>query len=121
MRFYGDLGAMLLKRLNTKRDDDRILAVLAQMEQCMIVARKNFEADSLELRSIEEVYQYSSIELMTLSDGPTLEENESLEMDLNELETTYVKPSDAFLNTLPQVLKEVITLSSKNDQGSLSA
>jgi uncharacterized membrane protein len=103
MRFYGDLGA-ILKRLNKTY---RIPAVLAQMEQCMVVARKNFSANSMEFRSIEVVYQYS-MDLMAASDEPCLQENEALEMDLSYLETTYARPSDAFVDTLPKVLKDVI-------------
>ena len=83
MRFYGEVGAVL-KRLNTV---DRIPPVLAQLEQCLVTAWKHFAEDSLEYKSIREVYQYS-VDLIIASQGPKLGENGTLEKDLNILETT---------------------------------
>jgi hypothetical protein len=55
------------------------------------------------------------MDLMAASDEPCLQKNEALEKDLSALETTYGKPSDAFVNTLPEVLKDVIA--TEQEQG----
>ena len=83
IRFYGDLGATL-KRAHKM---DRIEAVLAQIEQCMTVCRKNFDAQSMEMKSLQELYDYS-MSLIVTSDRPVLEQDEAIEKDLNDLETT---------------------------------
>ena len=103
MRFYGEVGAVL-KRLNAM---DRITPVLAQLEQCLVTGRKHFAEDSLEFKSIQEVYQYS-VDLMLASHGLILGENENPEKDLNALETTFVQPTPTFLETLPEEIKEAV-------------
>ena len=97
IRFYGDLGGTLT-RLHKL---DRIPVVLAQLEQCMIVCRKNFEPHTMELKSLEELYQYS-LSLIASSDRPILEHGESIERDLNDMETTFVAPTRAFVQSLPK-------------------
>mmetsp|Transcript_8982 Transcript_8982/g.24899 ORF Transcript_8982/g.24899 Transcript_8982/m.24899 type:complete len:567 (+) Transcript_8982:107-1807(+) len=96
MRFYGEVGAVL-KRY---QDTERMNAVLAQLEQCLLTAQKNFDKDSSEYISIQEVYQYS-VELIVASNGHILGENEAVEKDLTDLETTFAQPTDQFLSTLP--------------------
>uniref|UniRef100_A0A7S3DSH1 Uncharacterized protein n=1 Tax=Entomoneis paludosa TaxID=265537 RepID=A0A7S3DSH1_9STRA len=100
MRFYGEVGAVLNRSKNT----ERIKPILAQLEQCLVTAEKRFDKDSLEYQSIREVYQYS-VDLIVASDGPILGENEALEKDLNDLETTFVQPTDQFLSTLPSEIQ----------------
>jgi uncharacterized membrane protein len=107
IRFYADLGGTLT-RLHKL---DRIPVVLAQLEQCMIVCRKNFEPNTMELKSLEELYQYS-LSLIASSDRPILEHGESIERDLNDLETTFVAPTRAFVRSLPKEYQGVAQLSS---------
>ena len=103
IRFYGDLGAVL-KRLNKL---DRIPSVLAQMEQCMVVCRENFKESSQEFKAIEDVHRYA-LALIAASDRPTLQHDESVKQDLNDLETTYERPTKAFVNSLPPRYKEAV-------------
>jgi uncharacterized membrane protein len=107
IRFYGDLGGTLT-RLNKL---DRIPVILAQLEQCMIVCRKNFEPHTLELKSLEELYQYS-LSLIASSDRTVLEHGESIERDLNDLETTFVAPTRAFVQSLPEEYQDMAQLPS---------
>lgn len=104
IRFYGDLGATLKRA----KKMDRISAVLAQIEQCMTVCRKNFEKSSMEMQSLQELYDYS-ISLIASSDSPLLQSHEEIERDLNELETTFIQPTSGFLNTLSPEVKEELT------------
>ena len=104
IRFYGDLGATLKRA----KKMDRISAVLAQIEQCMTVCRKNFEKSSMEMQSLQELYDYS-MSLIASSDSPLLQSHEEIEKDLNELETTFSQPTSGFLNTLSPEVKEELT------------
>lgn len=100
IRFYGDLGAAL-KRWNKM---DRIAGVLAQLEQCLIFAKRNFEDDSLEMKSIRELYEHS-LEVMAVSNRIVLKAQESVEDDLQDLETTYMRATSHFSDTIPEKLK----------------
>mmetsp|Transcript_23958 Transcript_23958/g.37012 ORF Transcript_23958/g.37012 Transcript_23958/m.37012 type:complete len:515 (+) Transcript_23958:64-1608(+) len=100
IRFYGDLGASL-KRHNKK---ERLAAILAQIEQCMSACRKNFDDKSLEMQSIQELYDYV-MALIATSDKPVLLQNEAIEKDLNALETTYAQPTKSFFRSLPDVIQ----------------
>ena len=103
IRFYGELGAVL-KRLNKV---NRIPGVLAQLEQCMVECRKNFPDDSLEFKAIEDVYQYA-LALIAASDRPVLGHDESVKQDLTDLETTYVAPTQDFVDSLPDKYQEEV-------------
>jgi len=95
LRFYGDIGS-IAKRLNKQ---DHLLAILAQLEQCMIVCRENFGEDSFERKSLEEAYEHS-MTMLKQAEKIVLSTGESLEEDVTVLETTYVKPSKQFLESL---------------------
>ena len=101
IRFYGDLGASL-KRLKKL---DRIPAVMAQLEQCLVFAKRNFEA--VELKSICELYE-CELQVMVVSNYHVLKEEESVEDDLQDLETTYATPTSDFIVTVPDNLKEEV-------------
>jgi hypothetical protein len=103
LRLYGDLRALLKRRLNKRK---HVPAVAAQMEQCNVVALENFGEDSSESRSVEEVYQYS-VDLMAASNRPILQEKEALGKDLNALETTFEKQTGVFVDSLPDTIKDV--------------
>ena len=113
IRFYGDLGGTLTRLQKL----DRIPVVLAQLEQCMIVCRKNFEPNTMELKSLEELYQYS-LSLIASSDRPILEHGESIERDLNDLETTFVAPTRAFVQSLPKEYQGMAQLPSATNKES---
>lgn len=113
IRFYGDLGGTLT-RLHKL---DRIPVILAQLEQCMIVCRKNFEAHTMELKSLEELYQYS-LSLIASSDRPIMEDGELIEQDLNDLETTFVAPTRAFVQSLPKEYQGMAQLPSATNKES---
>ena len=115
IRFYGDLGA-ILKRLKRY---DRIPSILAQLEQCMIVCRKNFAnngnsnnaektsgttADTTtntEFQSIQQLYEHA-LDLIAWSDRFILTGDESVETDLNDLETTFERPTSMYVDSLPE-------------------
>lgn len=101
LRFYGEVGS-ILRRNN---DADRISPVLAQLEQCLVTARKHFPVESTEYTAIQDVYNYS-IDLMIASDGHVLKEDENLEIDLTTLETTFMEPTNAFVQSLPKPLQQ---------------
>ncbi|CAB9502186.1 Membrane [Seminavis robusta] len=99
IRFYGDLGATVKM---VGKYQDRISTILAQMEQCMQVCRDKYPDDnSVEKKSIQELYDYSMSLIVTSQAGrPMLQQNEAIEKDLTDLETTYVKPTSQFFDTL---------------------
>ena len=103
IRFYGDLGATLKRH----RKVDRIPAVLAQIEQCMTVCRKNFDENSMEMQSIQELYEYA-MALIVTSDRPVLLHDEPIEKDLNDLETTFARPTSDFLDNLADEVRGVM-------------
>ena len=91
IRFYGDLGATLKRH----RKEEHLPGILAQIEQCMTVCRKNFDPHSMEMQSICELYDYA-ISLMATSARPPVLGEEAIEKDLTCLETTFPTPTRAF-------------------------
>lgn len=112
LRLFGDLGVILSRcgRVN------RIPAVLAQIEQWMVVAKANFTTGSPELVSLKELYDH---ELRSIAESDRLvlksgEEGEETKVkDLQAFETTFYKENDDDGdNVVMAFLKEVTNFSS---------
>ena len=96
LRLFGDLGVILTRsgRVN------RIPAILAQLEQWMVVAKKNFAEGSPELASLQDLYDHV---LRNIAESNRLvlkkEGSEEEVKDLQEFETTYYKEKDGEKHT----------------------
>ena len=80
-----------MKRL---KKPDRIPAVMAQLEQCLVFAKRKFEG--LELKSICGLYD-CELQKMAVSNYNVLREQESVESDL-----TYPRATSGFIATVKE-------------------
>jgi len=83
LRLFGDLG-MILPQVGRV---DAIPTVLVQMEQWMRVARQNFNEESSEIKSLEELYDH--IRISIAESDKIVVRDESGVKDLQDWETTY--------------------------------
>jgi uncharacterized membrane protein len=85
IRLFGELGAILTR---TNKMEHRIPSILTQLDQWMEVSKRNFPKGSDELRSLEALYRVALSNIKG-SESPVLEDNEEVQTDLQELETTH--------------------------------
>ena len=85
IRLFGDLGEILTRK---NASDSRISTVLSQMEQWLIAAKQNFIKDSLELDSLQALYDHE-LEGLTVAMSTTVQEDETVKANMQELEITH--------------------------------
>lgn len=90
IRLFGELGAILTRM---KDMDQRVSSALTQLDQWMEVSKKNFPKGSDELISLQALYD-DSMSLIVGSKSLVVEENEEVQKDLQELETTHISPKE---------------------------
>ena len=83
LRLFGDLGVILtqLDRL------DVLPTILEQLEQWMVAAKGQFQADSMEFKSLQDLHDHIKLSIAE-SENVVLEDEEDAK-DLQDFETTY--------------------------------
>lgn len=90
LRLFGDIGGILTRSKGLERPDrlDRVPAVLAQLEQWMVVSKENFAEGTPELLSLQELYD-DMLQQIAKSNHSFLEADESVQRDLQDYEITH--------------------------------
>ncbi len=88
LRLFGDLAVILARSPHV----ERIPTALAQLEQWMVVARRNFPADGPELNSLSDLRDYL-LRSVALCDSVKIRDGETLR-DLQEFETTFQEETE---------------------------
>jgi hypothetical protein len=90
LRLFGDLGVILTRSGRV----GRIPAILAQLEQWMVVSKQHFADGTPELTSLQELYDHV-LRSIAESDRLVWKKEGSEEVkDLQEFETTFSKDKD---------------------------
>jgi hypothetical protein len=106
IQFYGYFGASMKRLEGNEHKCRRIRPILAQLEQCLVFCQHNFEEDSLEMKSIRELYEYELENMAVSKRVVMLVDDESVEDNLQDLETAYPYATSGFFDTVPDSLKE---------------
>jgi uncharacterized membrane protein len=98
IRLYGDLACILIrgKRL------DRVIPVVAQLQQWMLVSRASFAAGSPELQNLQAIYDHS-LEAIQDAEDQLLDEPSVVDRDMQFLNTTLPSSSQRDVQQLASI------------------
>jgi uncharacterized membrane protein len=127
IRLYGDLACILIRGKRI----DRVIPVVAQLQQWMLVSRTSFTKDSPELQNLQAVYDHS-LDAIQDAEDQLLDEPSVAERDMQFLNTTLPSSqqglavqqqlgsiSSHWWDDLVQQMESAKKLSSERSQGSI--